>query len=82
MTSQQEVEFKTTDGLTLRGRIFAAKERGPAVIMSPGVGFQLTRPWAIPRIVSDESGISSTESKKWSVFRVWQKDSKQQGLRL
>ncbi|KAI1762471.1 DltD N-terminal domain protein [Hypoxylon sp. FL1150] len=36
MASQEDVEFKTADGITLRGRIYAAKERGPGVVMSPG----------------------------------------------
>lgn len=37
MATQEEVEFKTADGVILRGRIYAAKERGPGVVMSPGV---------------------------------------------
>ncbi|KAI0172778.1 DltD N-terminal domain protein [Hypoxylon sp. FL1284] len=36
MADQEDVEFKTVDGITLRGRIYAAKERGPGVVMSPG----------------------------------------------
>lgn len=31
------VEFKTLDGLILRGRLYAASTRGPAVVMTPGV---------------------------------------------
>ena len=33
----QDVEFKTVDGVTLRGHMFAAKDRGPGVVMTPGV---------------------------------------------
>ncbi|KIA75679.1 hypothetical protein HK57_00540 [Aspergillus ustus] len=34
----EEVEFKTLDQLTLRGRLYPASQRGPAIIMNPGVG--------------------------------------------
>jgi hypothetical protein len=37
MASQEDVEFKTVDGVTLRGKVFPAKERGAGVVMSPGV---------------------------------------------
>lgn len=37
MPSRQNVEFTTLDGLTLRGWLFPAPERGPAIIMTPGV---------------------------------------------
>ena len=33
----EEVEFKTLDQLTLRGDLYAARARGPAVIITPGV---------------------------------------------
>ena len=33
----QEVEFKVIDGLTLRGSLYPAASKGPAVIMTPGV---------------------------------------------
>lgn len=35
----QDVEFKTLDCTTLRGRLFPAKYRGPGVVMSTGVSF-------------------------------------------
>lgn len=35
--SQQDVDFKTIDGLTLRGRMYIASNRGPGIVMSPGV---------------------------------------------
>lgn len=41
MANKQHVEFKTIDGLTLRGWIFPGPERGPAIIMTPG--FNLTK---------------------------------------
>ena len=33
----RDVEFKTIDGLTLRGWLFPTAQRGPALIMTPGV---------------------------------------------
>jgi hypothetical protein len=35
--TREDVEFKTLDGLTLRGWLYPAAQRGPAMIMSPGV---------------------------------------------
>lgn len=35
--SHERVEIRTLDGTILRGHLFAAKERGPGVVMSPGV---------------------------------------------
>lgn len=37
MKGRKDVEFQTLDGLTLRGWLFEAAERGPAIIMTPGV---------------------------------------------
>ncbi|WYZ35336.1 hypothetical protein EsH8_I_001612 [Colletotrichum jinshuiense] len=34
--SQQDVEFRTLDGLTLRGWLYPAAQRGPALIMTQG----------------------------------------------
>jgi len=37
---KQEVEFKTIDGLTLRGDLYpapASSTKGPAVVITPGV---------------------------------------------
>lgn len=36
-THHEDVEFKTLDGLTLRGWLYPAASKGPAVIMTPGV---------------------------------------------
>jgi len=33
----EDVEFKTIDGLTLRGWLYPAASKGPAVVMTPGV---------------------------------------------
>jgi hypothetical protein len=33
----EKVQFKTLDGIFLRGRLYPAAQRGPAVILSPGV---------------------------------------------
>lgn len=40
-----KVEFKTVDGLTLRGRLYRAAIRGPAIILTPG--FNLVKEVAI-----------------------------------
>ena len=37
VTNREDVEFQTLDGVTLRGWLYPAPSRGPAVIMSPGV---------------------------------------------
>lgn len=37
MASAEDVEFKTIDGITLRGRIYPAKALGPGIVISPGV---------------------------------------------
>lgn len=39
--SFEKVEFKTLDGITLRGNLYAAKTKGPAIILGPGVRFQV-----------------------------------------
>ncbi|KAL2072659.1 hypothetical protein VTL71DRAFT_12002 [Oculimacula yallundae] len=36
MARQENVDFKMADGVTLRGRIFPAMERGPGIVMCPG----------------------------------------------
>lgn len=35
--ASQEVSFKTLDGLIIRGALYPADKRGPAVVMTPGV---------------------------------------------
>ncbi len=37
MVNYEEVEFKTLDGLTLRGRLYSASKRGPGIVITPGV---------------------------------------------
>ena len=37
MKSRKGVNFPTLDGLTLRGWLFPAAQKGPAIIMTPGV---------------------------------------------
>lgn len=37
MAGQENVQFKTVDGLTLRGLLYPASQKGPAIIMTPGV---------------------------------------------
>ncbi|KAK8108105.1 uncharacterized protein PG998_010118 [Apiospora kogelbergensis] len=59
-TNTTEVEFKTLDGLTLRGTLYLSNEaRGPAVIMTPG--FNTTKGMFLPKVAQylQEAGISA-----------------------
>ena len=38
-TYHEDVEFKTLDGLMIRGWLYPAKSRGPAIVITPGVCF-------------------------------------------
>ncbi|KAL3449660.1 Alpha/Beta hydrolase protein [Aspergillus insuetus] len=38
----EKVQFKTLDGIFLRGRLYPAAQKGPAVILSPGYNVTLT----------------------------------------
>ncbi|KAH7152600.1 Alpha/Beta hydrolase protein [Dactylonectria macrodidyma] len=46
--SRQDVEFPTLDGLTLRGWLFPAQTRGPAVIINPG--FNCVKEMFVPQV--------------------------------
>lgn len=47
MAQCSEVEFKTLDGLTLRGTLYLSSEpHGPAIVMTPGVSYTLHIPHA------------------------------------
>ena len=37
MAHHEDVEFKTLDGLTLRGWLYPVSGRGPAIVITPGV---------------------------------------------
>jgi hypothetical protein len=37
MAAHEDVEFKTLDGLTLRGWLYPASKRGPGIVITPGV---------------------------------------------
>ena len=45
MAHHDEVEFKTLDGLTLRGWLYPASKRGPGIVITPGVS--LSELWAL-----------------------------------
>ncbi|KAH7157762.1 DltD N-terminal domain protein [Dactylonectria estremocensis] len=47
---REDVEFQTLDGCTLRGWLFPAAERGPAVIMSPG--FNCVKEMLLPEVAT------------------------------
>lgn len=40
---EQDVEFKTLDGTVLRGTLYPTGDRGPAIVMSPGVSPRVAR---------------------------------------
>jgi hypothetical protein len=44
MLSHEDVEWKTLDGLTIRGWLYPASKRGPGIIITPGVGKTLPAP--------------------------------------
>ena len=37
MSQRNEVEFKTLDGLILRGVLYSASSQGPGIVLAPGV---------------------------------------------
>jgi hypothetical protein len=46
MATHKDVEFKTLDDIILRGSLYPASRRGPAIILTPGVS-QFTRPVSV-----------------------------------
>ncbi|RDW89665.1 hypothetical protein BP6252_01697 [Coleophoma cylindrospora] len=59
MSHHQNVEFKTMDGLTLRGWLYPASKKGPAVVMTPG--FNCVKEMFIPEVAEgfQASGITA-----------------------
>lgn len=56
-THHEDVEFRTLDGLTIRGWLYPAASRGPAIVITPGVSsilgdFESTAEPASSRILS------------------------------
>lgn len=41
-THHEDVEFQTLDGLMIRGWLYPAASRGPAIIITPGVSSTLS----------------------------------------
>lgn len=37
MTDIEKVEFRTVDGIILRGHLYLASQYGPGIVLSPGV---------------------------------------------
>ncbi|ETS73450.1 hypothetical protein PFICI_15055 [Pestalotiopsis fici W106-1] len=56
---REQVEFKTLDGLTLRGAVYPAKDYGPGIIMTPG--FNLTGDTLLPKVAEyfQQAGITA-----------------------
>ncbi|KAK5992002.1 Thiohydrolase [Cladobotryum mycophilum] len=48
MAQRENIEFKTLDGLTLRGWLYPATEKGPAVILNPG--FNCVKEMFVPEV--------------------------------
>ncbi|KAH9902282.1 DltD N-terminal domain protein [Xylariomycetidae sp. FL2044] len=59
MNSREDVEFRTLDGLTLRGHLYPAGQKSPAVIMTPG--FNTTVDLFLPDIAQSfqEAGVTA-----------------------
>jgi hypothetical protein len=49
MSNHEDVEFKTLDGLTLRGSLYPAQQKGPGIVITPGVGPLKTAILFLPR---------------------------------
>lgn len=49
MANIENAEFKTIDGVILKGLIYPASRRGPGVILTPGVSPQNYYAHSIPR---------------------------------
>jgi hypothetical protein len=43
--NREDVEFRTFDGLTLRGWLYPGTIRGPAIVMNQGVRMTLLYPY-------------------------------------
>lgn len=53
MANIENAEFKTIDGITLKGLIYAAGARGPGVILAPGVSQLHSQDYPVPeRLIS------------------------------
>ena len=50
MPDRKEIEFKTIDGLTLRGTLYPAQELGPGIILTPG--FNCTKEMFVPDVAT------------------------------
>ncbi|GAD98920.1 hypothetical protein NFIA_023500 [Paecilomyces variotii No. 5] len=55
----QNAEFKTVDGITLRGILFPTSQRGPAIIMTPG--FNCVKEMSLPAVAKrfQKAGITA-----------------------
>jgi len=40
---RKDVEFKTIDGLTLKGWLYPTSARGPAIVITPGVNLPFSK---------------------------------------
>lgn len=59
MASHQDVEFKTLDGITLRGIIYHATDKGAAVVLCPGVSLtQCLNYAALQQLLTNPSSIA------------------------
>ena len=63
MVAYEDVGFKTIDKITLRGRLFPAKDRGPGLVMSPGVSLKCHRLQSLDSTVPTSPPMSSREEE-------------------
>ncbi|KAJ5952536.1 DltD domain-containing protein [Penicillium vulpinum] len=58
ISNYEKVEFKTIDGTTLRGWLYAANERGPTIIMTPG--FNCVKEMLLPEVAEKFQSLGYT----------------------
>ncbi|RYP45908.1 hypothetical protein DL768_007812 [Monosporascus sp. mg162] len=59
MGIQEHVEFKTLDGLVLRGFLYPANAKGPGIVMTPGFNFLISFLYHEVAISFQEAGITA-----------------------
>ncbi|KAI1073749.1 Alpha/Beta hydrolase protein [Whalleya microplaca] len=58
MAIQEDVSFKTLDGLVLRGWLFPASTKGPGIVMTPGLNFPIGELYHEVALRFQEAGIT------------------------
>ncbi|KAK7955015.1 hypothetical protein PG996_015820 [Apiospora saccharicola] len=69
MGLSEKVEFKTLDGLVLRGFLYCARAKGPAIVMTPGFNFPVSLLYHEVALGFQEAGITALVYDPRSVGR-------------